>query len=80
MFSAASRSQPSNLCSGRPSISCACRLHSTTTPEADLRARLARALFEERETNETWIHGATILLPDGTPFDLDAELWQAEQA
>jgi len=52
----------------------------TTTPESKLRATLASALFDERECNPTFDHGATILLPDGTKFDIDAELCAAEDA
>jgi hypothetical protein len=35
----------------------------------DMRVRLAYALYDERETNPTFPGGASILLPDGTPFD-----------
>jgi hypothetical protein len=39
----------------------------------DLRHNLALALYDERETNGCWPAklAVTILLPDGTPFDLD---------
>jgi hypothetical protein len=73
------RSKPSMLYVKGEDVSiCPWPMTATTTPETDLRNRLASALFDERETNETWNHGATILLPDGTEFDLDAELWEAE--
>lgn len=41
---------------------------------AKQRGILAAALFGERETNETFGVHDTIELPDGTPFDFDAEL------
>jgi len=55
-------------------------INRTNTPVSTLRATLASALFDERETNETWSHGATILLPDGTEFDFDRVLWEAENS
>jgi hypothetical protein len=41
------------------------------TREKD-RVILASALYAERECNATFPARATILLPDGTPFDFDA--------
>lgn len=41
---------------------------------AELRKRLARALFDERECNEFFPADAVIELPDGTPFDAHAVL------
>lgn len=37
----------------------------------ELRERLACALFDERECNDTFKIGSTIELPDGTVFDFD---------
>ena len=42
------------------------------TKAAELRKRLARALFDERECNSLFPRGAVIELPDGTVFDFDA--------
>jgi hypothetical protein len=53
---------------------CPWPMTATTTPETELRERLAIALFDERETNDTFPDDATIELPDGTTFDFDAEL------
>jgi len=41
-----------------------------------LRQRLAIALYDERECNETWPRDSDIVieLPDGTVFDMDAVL------
>lgn len=39
-----------------------------------LRLRLARALFDERETNDFFPTDAVIELPDGTVFDFDSFL------
>lgn len=41
--------------------------------EQQHRKLLARALFDERETNETWLHNEDVIieLPDGTAFDFD---------
>lgn len=47
---------------------------------AELRGRLAVALFDERETNEHFPTDAVIELPDGTPFDFEAELAVYEAA
>jgi hypothetical protein len=41
---------------------------------AELRKRLARALFDERECNDLFPRDAVIELPDGTPFDAHAVL------
>ena len=41
----------------------------------DLRAKLASALYDERESNAYWPNEPVIiLLPDGESFDLDAEM------
>jgi hypothetical protein len=41
----------------------------------DLRARLASALYDERESNAFWPNEpVTIMLPDGERFDLDEEM------
>ena len=45
-----------------------------TAQHAERCGILALALFEERETNETFGVHDTVELPDGTPFDFDAEL------
>lgn len=37
-----------------------------------LRRQLACALYDERETNDTFRYGDTVELPDGTPFDFDS--------
>lgn len=47
---------------------------------AEQRAILARALFDERETNDTFAYKDQVELPDGTPFWFDEELVQAERA
>jgi hypothetical protein len=39
---------------------------------AELRKRLALALFDERECNDLFPRDAVIELPDGTEFDFDA--------
>lgn len=41
---------------------------------ADLKARLAEALYDERESNEYFPIDAKIALPDGEMFDFDAVL------
>jgi hypothetical protein len=43
---------------------------------AQLRQRLAMALYDERETNSTWPVDEVLVieLPDGTQFDFDAVL------
>jgi hypothetical protein len=46
--------------------------------ELELRERLARALYDERETNDTFPTDAVIELPDGATFDFDAELVAAD--
>ena len=40
--------------------------------EAELRKLLARALFDERETNDFFPSDAVIELPDGSRFDFDS--------
>lgn len=42
--------------------------------QEQLRNRLARALFDERETNPYFPDDAVIELPDGTVFDFDTQL------
>lgn len=49
-------------------------LVSEHATRAELRKRLASALYDERETNSEFPSDASIELPDGTPFDFDAEL------
>jgi hypothetical protein len=46
----------------------------------DLRVRLARALYDEREMNEFFPVDAVILLPDGERFDFDFVLAEFEAA
>jgi hypothetical protein len=46
--------------------------------QADLRYQLARALFDERETNPRFPLGAVIELPDGEVFDFDQVLIEHE--
>lgn len=40
----------------------------------ELRKRLARALYDERETNAFFPSDAVIELPDGTVFDIESNL------
>jgi hypothetical protein len=52
-----------------------CPWPSEYTNDWDLRARLASALYDERESNACWPNEPVmILLPDGERFDLDAEM------
>jgi hypothetical protein len=48
-------------------------MESEFATAAQLRERLASALYDERESNGCWPNTpfVVILLPDGTPFDLD---------
>lgn len=39
--------------------------------QAEMARRLARALYDERETNDEWGFGDTVELPDGQAFDFD---------
>lgn len=52
---------------------CPWPMESQFATTAQLRERLALALYDERETNGCWPNTpyVVILLPDGTPFDLD---------
>jgi hypothetical protein len=52
---------------------CPWPMESQFATAAELRERLARALYDERESNPHWPNkpDVVILLPDGTPFDLD---------
>lgn len=45
---------------------------SSSATQEELRTRLACALYDERETNDTFSYGDTVELPDGTPFDFDS--------
>lgn len=60
---------------------CPWPMRSDFATEAELRERLARALYDERETNACWpAHGeVVILLPNGERFDWDGVLAAAEQ-
>lgn len=40
--------------------------------------RLARALYDERETNDTFADNCNVELPDGTTFDFDLVLMAHE--
>ena len=44
-----------------------------------LQVRLAKALFDEREMNQFFPGDAVILLPDGSRFDFDSILADAEE-
>lgn len=54
--------------------SCPWPMQSDFATESELRCRLARALFDEREcrSNAEFSYEDRIELPDGTPFNFDA--------
>ncbi len=73
------KAKPSLLFVRREDVStCPWPMVCEFSTEAALRLTLARALFDQREMNETWKGNITILLPDGTEFDFDRVLWEAE--
>ena len=49
-------------------------LKSEFSTDEEVKKRLARALYDERETNRFFGLHAKIELPDGTPFDFDSIL------
>lgn len=55
-------------------------LTSEFSTYAQLRYRLAVALFDERECNEWFAYEDRVELPDGELFDLDAAVVEGEQS